>query len=152
MLFIQNLIEYPPNLEVQDLRCDHNMLKYLIGPLLTGIIPQLYVEKWGVIHDPIYQPSIWIHNHPIHYYYMDHRSKRVFSTIFQLLHCLLFKLNGIHEYPRFFFMDTTLIDPHQHPPKNIYLHVLSLVITLHGFLFPLPLLKNTIQQWIFHIK
>jgi hypothetical protein len=64
------------NLVVRDMRHDHNLLKYLIGPPI-GIIPKLYIDQWGVIHDPIYQPSLSIQNHPIHYYYMDHRSKRV---------------------------------------------------------------------------
>jgi hypothetical protein len=33
------LIEYSPNLVVRDLRCDHNLLKYLIILLPSGIIP-----------------------------------------------------------------------------------------------------------------
>jgi hypothetical protein len=37
-------------------------------------------------------------------------------------------------------------------PKNIYVNVLSYVIGLHGFLSPLPLMKNIIQECIFHIE
>jgi hypothetical protein len=78
------------NLSVRDLRHDHNLQKYSTGPPPTKIITYLYFDQWGVIHDPIYQPSKSIQNHPIHYYYMDRKIKRVFSSIFQLLHCVMF--------------------------------------------------------------
>jgi hypothetical protein len=78
------------NLAIRDMRHDNNMLKYLIGPPPIGIIPWLYIDQWGVIHGPIYQPNMMIQNHSIHYYYMDQKKKRVFSSIFELLHCLMF--------------------------------------------------------------
>jgi hypothetical protein len=84
------------------------------------MIPYLYVDQWGVKYNLIYQPSMLIHNHPIHYYYMDHKSNIVFSSIFQLFHCLIFKLNGIHKFLGLFCIHTTMIYLHQLPPKNIY--------------------------------
>jgi hypothetical protein len=35
---------------------------------------------------------------------------------------------------------------------NIYVHLISFVIGINALLFPLPLLKNTIPQWILHIE
>ena len=64
------------NLVVQDLRCDHNLVRQQIHPPPTGLIPTRYVDQWGVIHEPNHQPILQIHNLPIHYYCMDHISKR----------------------------------------------------------------------------
>jgi len=72
------LIEYSLNVVVRDVTHDHNLLKYLTSPPPTRIIQYLYIGQWEVIHDPIYQPNMWIHKHPIHYYYMDHKSNKVF--------------------------------------------------------------------------